>query len=144
MRIRAKPSHEVKGTACRAQRQDYVEAQIWGRLQKNVLHWRFPRAVASIILKWKFGTTRTLPRAGHPAKVSKKPMVTKKKNTWSLQKKKHLLAARNKILWSHETKIELSGLNSKNHVWWKPGAAHHLPSHQWSMVMTASGCGGKW
>ncbi len=27
--------------------------------------------VASIILKWKtFGTTRTLPRAGHPAKLS--------------------------------------------------------------------------
>ena len=27
--------------------------------------------VASIILKWKkFGTTKTLPRAGHPAKLS--------------------------------------------------------------------------
>jgi transposase len=45
--------------------------------------------VASIILKWKkFGTTKTLPRAGHPAKLSnrgrralvrevtKNPMVT--------------------------------------------------------------------
>ena len=26
------------------QRQDYVEAQIWGRVQKIVLHWRSPRA----------------------------------------------------------------------------------------------------
>ena len=45
--------------------------------------------VASIILKWnKFGTTKTLPRAGHPAKLSnrrrralvrevtKNPMIT--------------------------------------------------------------------
>ena len=42
--------------------------------------------VASIILKWKkFGTTKTLPRAGHPAKLSNQgrralvrenPMVT--------------------------------------------------------------------
>ncbi len=31
-----KPSHEVKGTACRAQRQDCIKAQIWGRLHKNV------------------------------------------------------------------------------------------------------------
>uniref|UniRef100_A0A8C1B6M5 Connector enhancer of kinase suppressor of Ras 2 n=2 Tax=Cyprinus carpio TaxID=7962 RepID=A0A8C1B6M5_CYPCA len=30
-----KPSHEVKGTACRAQRQDCIETQIWGRLQKK-------------------------------------------------------------------------------------------------------------
>lgn len=29
-----KPSREVEGTACRAQRQDCVETQIWGRLQK--------------------------------------------------------------------------------------------------------------
>ena len=28
---------------------------------------------------------------------------------------------RNKILWSHETKIELFGLNAKCHVWRKPG-----------------------
>ena len=51
------------------------------KLPKNTL--------ASIILKWKtFGTTKTLPRAGHPAKlnnqgrralvreVTKNPMVT--------------------------------------------------------------------
>lgn len=34
---------------------------------------------------------------------------------------------RNKIPWSDETKIKLFGLNSKCHVWWKPGSAHHLP-----------------
>uniref|UniRef100_A0AAZ3SG12 Transposase n=1 Tax=Oncorhynchus tshawytscha TaxID=74940 RepID=A0AAZ3SG12_ONCTS len=28
---------------------------------------------------------------------------------------------RNKILWSDETKIELFGLNAKDHVWRKPG-----------------------
>ena len=35
---------------------------------------KFPRnTVASIILKWKkFGTTKILPRAGHPAKLSKR------------------------------------------------------------------------
>ncbi len=40
--------------------------------KKNLLHWRFPKStVASIILKWKkFGTTRTLTRAGCPAKLS--------------------------------------------------------------------------
>ena len=54
---------------------------------------KYPKnTVASIILKWKkFGTTRTIPRAGRPAKlsnrgrwalvreVSKNPMVTQKK-----------------------------------------------------------------
>ena len=33
---------------------------------------------------------------------------------------------RNKIIWSHETKIELFGLNTKCHVWRKPGTAHYL------------------
>ena len=28
---------------------------------------------------------------------------------------------RNKILWSDETKIELFGLNTKRHIWRKPG-----------------------
>ena len=28
---------------------------------------------------------------------------------------------RNKMIWSDETKIELSGLNPKRHVWRKPG-----------------------
>ena len=41
-------------------RQECVEAQIWGRVP-----------VASIILEWKkFGTPKTLPRAGRPAKLS--------------------------------------------------------------------------
>ena len=30
--------------------------------------------------------------------------------------------------WSDERKIELFGLNSKRHVWRKPGTAHHLPN----------------
>ena len=34
----------------------------------------------------------------------------------------------NKILWSDETKIELFSLNSKRHVWRKPGTSHHLPN----------------
>ena len=45
--------------------------------------------VASIILKWKkFGTTRTLPRAGHPAKLSNRERrasvreVTKNPSLW--------------------------------------------------------------
>ena len=33
---------------------------------------------------------------------------------------------RNKILWSDETKIELSGLNAKRYLWRKPGTSHHL------------------
>ncbi len=64
-----KPSHEFKGTASRAQRQDCIAAQIWGRLQNISAALKIPKStVASIILKWKmFGTTRTLPRAGRPA-----------------------------------------------------------------------------
>uniref|UniRef100_A0AAR2KY87 Uncharacterized protein n=1 Tax=Pygocentrus nattereri TaxID=42514 RepID=A0AAR2KY87_PYGNA len=37
------------------------------------------------------------------------------------------MPVKNKILWSDEPKIELFGLNSKPHVWRKPGATHHLP-----------------
>lgn len=33
---------------------------------------------------------------------------------------------RNKILWSDETKIYVFGLNTKRHVWRKPGTAYHL------------------
>ena len=60
-----KPSDEVEGIVRRAQRQDYVEAQIWNisaafKVPKNT--------VASIFLKWKkYGTTKTLPRAGRRA-----------------------------------------------------------------------------
>ena len=47
---------------------DCVEAQIWG----SVKALKVPKnTVASIILKWKtFGTTKTLPRAGHLAKLN--------------------------------------------------------------------------
>ncbi|KAK3508629.1 hypothetical protein QTP70_000916 [Hemibagrus guttatus] len=140
--------------------------------------------VASIIRKWKnFGTTRTLPRAGRPAKPSdrgrralvreatknlmvtlkelqhfsvkrgepsrrttisaalhqsglygrvtrRKPLLSKRHMTAHLEfAKSHLKDSqtmRNKILWSHETKTELFGLNGKHHVWRKPGTAHHL------------------
>ncbi len=70
--VRANENHEVKGTAWRAQRQNCGKAQIWPRLQKNSAALKVPKStVASIILKWKtFGTTRTLPRAGRPAKLS--------------------------------------------------------------------------
>ena len=85
-----KPSHEVEGIVRRALRQDCVEAQIWGRVPKHFCSIEAHKnAVASIILKWKkFGITKTLPRAGHPAKLSnwgrramvrkvtKNPMVT--------------------------------------------------------------------
>ena len=62
-----KPSHEVEGIVHRALRQDCVEAQIWGRVLKNVCSIEGPQE--HISLKWKkFGTTKTLPRAGCPAK----------------------------------------------------------------------------
>ncbi len=70
--VRANENHEVKGTAWRAQRQNCGKAQIWPRLQNISAALKVPKStVASIILKWKtFGTTRTLPRAGRPAKLS--------------------------------------------------------------------------
>jgi hypothetical protein len=41
---------------------------------------------------------------------------------------------RNKILWSDETKIELFGLNTKHHIWRKPG---NIPTvkHDGSSIM---------
>ena len=81
-----KPSHEVEGIVHRAPRQDCVKAQIWENVPKNVCFIDGPQ---EHILKWKkFGTTKTLPRAGRPAKLSnqrrralirevtKNPMVT--------------------------------------------------------------------
>ena len=72
MHFRANENHEVEGTAWRAQRQNCGKAQIWPRLQKNSGALKVPKStVESIILKWKkFGTTRTLPRPGRPAKLS--------------------------------------------------------------------------
>ena len=89
----------------RALRQDCVDAQIWGKVPKDFCSIEGPQehsglhhsaalkvpknTVTSIIIKWqKFGTTKTLPRAGRPAKLSnrgrralvrevtKNPMVT--------------------------------------------------------------------
>ncbi|KAG2465219.1 TC1A transposase, partial [Polypterus senegalus] len=135
--------------------------------------------VASIICKWKkFETTKTLPRAGRPSKLSnwgrralvrevtknlmvtlselqrssvergepsKRPpisaaihqsglygRVAKRKQLLSKRHmaarlesaKRHLKDSqtmRNKILWSDETKIELS----RCYVWRKPGTTHH-------------------
>ena len=85
-----KLSHDVKGIVRSAARQDCVEAQIWGRVQKVSAAFKVPKnTVASIILKWKkLGTTKTLPTAGCPAKlnnqgrralvreVTKNPLVT--------------------------------------------------------------------
>ena len=49
-----------------------IEAQIWGRVPKNVCSIEGPQeTVTSTILKWKkFGTSKTIPRAGHPPKLS--------------------------------------------------------------------------
>ena len=76
-----KPSYGVEGIVRRAPRQDCVEYESISAALK------VPKT--SIILKWKkFGTTKTLPRAGRPAKLSnrvrralvrevtKNPMVT--------------------------------------------------------------------
>ena len=66
-----KLSHEVEGIARRAPRQDCMEAQIWGAVPNISAAFKVPKnTVASIILKWKKFGTKTLPRAGHPAKLS--------------------------------------------------------------------------
>uniref|UniRef100_A0A9J7YS80 Transposase n=1 Tax=Cyprinus carpio carpio TaxID=630221 RepID=A0A9J7YS80_CYPCA len=52
--------------------------------------------------------------------------------------KKHLKDSkmvRNKILWSDETKIELSGLNSKRYVWRKPGNTVPTEKHGGGSIM---------
>ena len=67
-----KPSHEVEGIVCRAPRQD-VSRHISGEGYQNIsAALNVPKnTVTSIILKWqKFGTTKTLPRAGCQAKLS--------------------------------------------------------------------------
>ncbi len=70
--VRANENHEVKGTAWRAQRQIVARHRSGQGYKKNSAALKVPKStVASIILKWKtFGTTRTLPRAGRPAKLS--------------------------------------------------------------------------
>ena len=62
-----KLSHEVEGIVRRVLRRDCVEAQI----QKMSAALKVPKNTVASILKWKkFGTTKTLPRAGLPAKLS--------------------------------------------------------------------------
>ena len=67
-----KPCHEVEGIVCRAPRLDCVETQIWGRVSKhNSAALKVPKNTVASILKWKrFGTTKTLPRTGHSAKLN--------------------------------------------------------------------------
>ena len=68
MHVKAQTKHEVKGIVCTPPRQDCLEEQTWGRVQKKFCPMS---TVASIIRKWKkFGTTRTLPRASRPSKLS--------------------------------------------------------------------------
>lgn len=63
---------QARGTACRPQRQDFCEAQMSERLQNISAALKVPISTeASIILQWKkFGTTRTLQKAGCPNKLS--------------------------------------------------------------------------
>ena len=81
--VRQKPSHEVKGIVWSAQT-GLCRGTDLGKGTKVLKN-----TVASIILKWKkFGTTKTLPRASRPDKLSnqarralvregtKNPMVT--------------------------------------------------------------------
>ena len=67
-----KPSREVEGIIGRAPREDRVESQIGEGYQSTSAALKVPKnTVASILLKWKkFGTTKTLPIAGRPAKLS--------------------------------------------------------------------------
>ena len=134
-----KPSHEVEWIVSRGPRQDCVEVQIWRRVEKNSASLKVPKnTMASNILKWKkFGTTKTLPRAGQPEQSGEKclgqgsdPMVTltelpsssvekihsSVKGTWqpAWSLPRHL-----KTLRPWETRF--SGLNAKCHVWKKPG-----------------------
>lgn len=69
--------------------------------------------------------TATLHRSGLYGRVAKlKPLLSE-----SLGKHlKETRIVRNKILRSDKTKTELFGLNSKLHVWRKPGTVHYLPS----------------
>ena len=85
-----KPSHEVEGIVRGAPRHDCVKVLTRGPDQEMSAALKvLKNTVASIIRKWKkFGTTKTLPKAGRPAKLSnrgrralvrevtKNPMVT--------------------------------------------------------------------
>ncbi len=71
--VRANENHEVKGTALKSSETELWQGTDLAKVTKTFLHaLKVPKStVASIILKWKtFGTTRTLPRASRPAKLS--------------------------------------------------------------------------
>ena len=59
-----KPRHEVEGTPCRTQRLGCVEEQIWGRLQKNLLHRKFPEQWHCLVLNGTSFNNRNSSRAG--------------------------------------------------------------------------------
>ena len=110
------------------QRQDCAEAQIWGRQKKKCsAALKVPKStVTSIILKWKkFGTTRTLPRAGHPANLNNREEKGQTEASPHWKTLGNLLGVYKKAPkgW-YETRF--SGLMC--HVWRKPRTAHHLPN----------------
>jgi hypothetical protein len=72
----------------------------------------------------------TIPTALHQSGIygrvaRQKPLFSKRHMTAHFEfDKRHLKDSqtmRNKMIWSDETKFELSGLNAKRHVWRKPG-----------------------
>ena len=81
-----KPSHEEEGLSVELQYSIVSRHRSGEGYQNIAAALKVPNnTVASIILNWrKFGTTKTLPRAGRPAKlrnlqrreVTKNPMVT--------------------------------------------------------------------
>jgi hypothetical protein len=141
-----KPIHEVEGIVRRAQRQDCVEAQIWGRVPKYFCSIDGPQEYSglhhsSMEEVWNHQDSSELPACeqeqepdGHSdrapeflcgnGKPSRKTTISAE---LARRKKapKDSLTMRNKIVWSYETKIELFGLNSKCHDWRKP--ATNLP-----------------
>ncbi|XP_052009159.1 uncharacterized protein LOC127662153 [Xyrauchen texanus] len=67
--------------------------------------------------------TATLHRSGLYGRVARWKTLLRARHIKHI---KDSQTVRNKIVWSDETKIELFGVNSKRHVWGKPGTAHHL------------------
>uniref|UniRef100_A0AAZ3NYF6 Transposase Tc1-like domain-containing protein n=1 Tax=Oncorhynchus tshawytscha TaxID=74940 RepID=A0AAZ3NYF6_ONCTS len=71
-----KPSHEVKGIVRRAPRQVCVKAQIWRRASNISAALKVPKNTVTSNFKWKkFGTSKTLPRAGLLANRGRKALV---------------------------------------------------------------------
>uniref|UniRef100_A0AAZ3PFH5 Transposase Tc1-like domain-containing protein n=1 Tax=Oncorhynchus tshawytscha TaxID=74940 RepID=A0AAZ3PFH5_ONCTS len=67
-----------------------------------------------------------LPQSGLYVRVARRKTLLSKRHMtacleFALKATKDSQTMRNKILWSDETKIELFGLNTKRHIWRKPG-----------------------